>query len=55
MKFKWIITKNDIELLNSFVNKHRANNFVKNRIRRNLSDNPPEFTKNGEKITDWFI
>ncbi len=45
MKFQWIITDEDIKLLKEFVSKHKGNNFVKNRIKRNLSDNPPSFSK----------
>jgi len=53
MKFQWIITGEDITLLKDFVNKHKENNFVKNRMRRNLSDNPPVFTK--EEFWKWMI
>jgi len=45
MKFQWIITDEDTELLNNFVNKHKENKFVKSRIKRNLSDNIPDFSK----------
>ncbi|MEM5812477.1 MAG: hypothetical protein QW286_02045, partial [Candidatus Aenigmatarchaeota archaeon] len=45
MKFKWIITDEDIKLLTGFVNIHKENNFVKIRIKRNLLDNPPLFSK----------
>ncbi len=45
MKFQWIITNEDITLINKFVNNHKENNFVKNRIQRNLVDNPIPFSK----------
>lgn len=53
MEFQWIITTEDTKLLNNFVNKHKENNFVKNRIKRNLSDNPPIFSK--EEFWKWVV
>src|SRR3989344_722242 len=53
MKFRWIITKQDIKSLNNFVNIHRKNNFVKNGIERNLSDKIPPFSKS--KFWKWMV
>jgi thermostable 8-oxoguanine DNA glycosylase len=53
MKFQWIITDDDTKLLIDFVNKHKENNFVKSRIRRNLSDNYPQFSK--EEFWKWMV
>jgi len=53
MEFKWIIDKEDVQRLNDFVNKHKENNFVKNRIRRNLSNSIPQFSKS--EFWKWMV
>lgn len=53
MEFKWIIRQHDIDTLASFVNKHKENYFVKNRIRRNLSETIPSFSKS--EFWKWMV
>jgi len=53
MEFKWLISQEDIDTLVSFVNKHSENSFVKSRIRRNLSDDIPDFSK--PEFWKWLI
>lgn len=44
MEFKYIITNEDIKKIVEFVKEHN-NNFVKSRIKTNLSEQPPKFDK----------
>ena len=53
MKFQWEIENHDIELLNKFVNIHKDNNFVKSRIKRNISFPSPNFSK--EEFWKWMV
>lgn len=45
MDFQWIINNEDVKLLKDFVSKHKGNNFVKGRIKRNLSDSSLKFSR----------
>jgi len=53
MEFQWIIKNKDVSLLKDFVRRHQNNNFVKNRIKRNLSDEIPKFSK--EEFWKWML
>ncbi|MBI2541965.1 hypothetical protein HYV80_04605 [Candidatus Woesearchaeota archaeon] len=53
MEFKWVVNKEDIERLNNFVDKFKGNNFVKGRVKRNLSDSIPQFTES--EFWKWMI
>lgn len=53
MKYKWIISAEDVSVLKDFVDRHKENNFVKGRILRNISGRYPTFSKS--EFWKWMV